>query len=173
MVGCDKEKTSGQIKIIWYAGGIMGDEPDMVRKLLLGQLDGGGFSGMGLGKISPQLCVLYLPFLFENYEEVDLVLKNFKNTFNGILERKNVLILGWAEMGFIYLFSKKEIKTSQDLKGLKIWIWAGDPVANAVAEELSGISSFYPVSVPEVLTSLRAGIAETFYSSPLATGALQ
>jgi TRAP-type C4-dicarboxylate transport system substrate-binding protein len=168
-----REETSNRIKIIWYGGGIMGDEPDMVRKILLGQLDGGGFTGMGLGKISPELCILYLPFLFENYGEVDFVLKNFKKTFNEILERKKVLILGWAEMGFIYLFSKKEIKTFEDLKGLKIWIWAGDPVANAVSEELSTISSFYPVSVPEVLTSLRTGIVDTFYSSPLATVALQ
>lgn len=168
-----KKETGGMVKIMWYPGGIMGDDPDMVRKMFLGQLHGGGLTGMGLGKISPELSVLYLPFLFENYDEVDVTLRTLGSRFEEILIKKGFVLLGWSEMGFIYLFSKKEIRRFEDIKGVKMWIWAGDPVANAVSEELSDVLFSYSFPVPEVLTGLKAGLVDTFYSSPLATVALQ
>lgn len=49
-----EEKSQGQIQVTWYLGGIMGDEPDEFLKIRLGQLQGGGFTHLGLGIMVPE-----------------------------------------------------------------------------------------------------------------------
>ena len=48
-----KEKTNNEVAFKTYWGGVQGDEKDMLRKIRLGQLHGGGFMGPGLGLIVP------------------------------------------------------------------------------------------------------------------------
>jgi TRAP-type C4-dicarboxylate transport system substrate-binding protein len=68
-----KEKTGGEVKLKFYAGGVMGDEGDVIRKVKFGQLHGGGFTGRGLGEINSDERILELPNLFKNDKEVDCV----------------------------------------------------------------------------------------------------
>ncbi len=44
-------KSDGRIQFKMYSGGIMGDEPDVLRKIRKGQLHGGLFTGYGIGRI--------------------------------------------------------------------------------------------------------------------------
>ena len=39
-----EEKSNGRIKFKMYSGGVMGDEPDVLRKIRKGQLHGGMFT---------------------------------------------------------------------------------------------------------------------------------
>src|SRR5438128_2664658 len=41
------DKTKGQVKFRFYAGGVSGDERDVVRKIRIGQLHAAGFTGLG------------------------------------------------------------------------------------------------------------------------------
>jgi len=59
-----QEKTGGKLKFRLYAGGVAGDEKDVVRKIRLGQLHAGGFTGVGFGEIAPEVRILDAPFLF-------------------------------------------------------------------------------------------------------------
>ena len=45
-----EKKSEGRIKFRLYAGGVMGDEPDVLRKIRKGQLHGGMFTGYGIGE---------------------------------------------------------------------------------------------------------------------------
>ena len=60
------QKTKERIKWISYTGGVMGDEEEMIRKIRIGQLQGGGFTINGIKRIAPELEVLDLPFMFRN-----------------------------------------------------------------------------------------------------------
>ena len=51
-------KSGGQVAFRFYAGGVAGDERDVIRKIRINQLHGGAFSGFGLGEILPELRVL-------------------------------------------------------------------------------------------------------------------
>jgi TRAP-type C4-dicarboxylate transport system substrate-binding protein len=47
------QKTKERIKWISYTGGVMGDEEEMIRKIRIGQLQGGGFTINGIKRIAP------------------------------------------------------------------------------------------------------------------------
>lgn len=167
-----KKLSGGRVKFVWFTGGVMGDEPEMVRKIKLGQLQGGAFSGMGLGKIVPAVRVLELPLLFKNYDEVDYVLGKLDKTFRKLFEDRGYVLAGWGEQGFIYVFTNKPVYRIEDLNGVKMWVWAGDTFAKTIFDSI-GYLTPVPIALPEVLTSLETGLINAFYNPPLGAVALQ
>ena len=59
-----KKETKGKVKFKIYFGGAQGDEPDVLRKIRVGQLHGGMFTGKTLGDINGDVRVMELPFTF-------------------------------------------------------------------------------------------------------------
>lgn len=166
------EKSGGRLKVVWYLGGAMGDEPIALKKIRLGQLHGGVFTIVGMAKIVPEIRVLALPTLFKNYDEVDYVLEKMTPAFSKMFEKKGFKLLAWVEIGFAYFFSKKPIRTLDDTKETKAWYWAGDPFVKDVFE-LRGFKSIVPLELFEVLTGLQTGLIETFFAPYYACLALQ
>lgn len=163
--------TNGQVKFKIYPGGIQGDEKDVLRKIRLGQLQSAGFTGVGLGEILPEARILDTPFLFRNYEEVDYISKLLYDDFSKRFEDAGYVLIGWTEVGFVYVFANTPIRSLQDLKGIKMWMWEGDPVAEATFNAL-GVSPI-PLSITDVLTSLQTNLLDAVYTSPLACVSLQ
>lgn len=166
-----RQETGNDVGLRFYPGGIQGDEPVVLRKIRTGQLQGGGFTGVGLGEIAPALRVMELPFLFRNDDEVLDVLEKMDPVFERELQDGGFTLLGWADVGFVYLYSKEPIRTAEDLKSRKVWLWEGDPLAKAFLEA-AGISPV-PLSVTDVMTSLQTGLVSAVYVSPMACIALQ
>jgi TRAP-type C4-dicarboxylate transport system substrate-binding protein len=154
-----------------YAGGVAGDEIDVLKKIRIGQYHAAGFTGVGIGEIAPNLRVLDSPFLFKSYDEVDYIYQKFNDEFEREIEKGSFVLLGWAEVGFVYTFTKTPVYGVDDLKKLKMWAWQGDPIAE-VAYKVIGITPV-PLSITEVLTSLQTGIIDGVYGSPLAILATQ
>ncbi|CUU06011.1 extracellular solute-binding protein, family 7, partial [Candidatus Kryptobacter tengchongensis] len=92
-----------------YAGGVAGDEIDVLKKIRIGQYHAGGFTGVGIGEIAPNLRVLDSPFLFKSYDEVDYIYQKFNDEFEKEIENGGFVLLGWAEVGFVYTFTKTPI----------------------------------------------------------------
>ena len=86
-------------------------------------------------------------------------------------KRRGFALLGWADVGFVYLYSKDPIRTTEDLKSQKMWLWEGDPLAEAFLSA-AGVSPV-PLSISDVMTSLQTGLISAVYTSPLACIALQ
>src|SRR5262245_22241044 len=53
-----EDRTSGRVKIKFYAGGVQGDEKDVLRKIRLGQLQGAAVTAIGLASIDPEVRAL-------------------------------------------------------------------------------------------------------------------
>lgn len=164
-------KTAGRVKFKIYAGGVSGDEKDVVRKIRLGQLQAGGFTGVGIGEIAPEARLLDTPFLFKNSKEIDHVYKTMDGDFRRIFESRGYVLLGWAEVGIVNVFSNSPVTKPEDLRNIKIWLWEGDPIAEAMfaAMKVKPI----PLSVTDVMTSLQTGMINSVYGSPLSVIALQ
>jgi len=166
-----RKKSNGQLGLRVYAGGIAGDELDMLRKIRIGQIHCTGFTGVGFGQILPMVRVLDLPFLFESYEETDLVHREMRPFFADQFRKKGFELLSWSEVGNVYLFSKKPINKLKDLSGLKIWAWAGDPIAKETFTAM-GVNPI-PLAITDVTTAINTGMIDTVYAPPLGALALQ
>ena len=164
-------KTEKRVVIKYYAGGVQGDERDVVRKMNLGQLDGGAFTSVGLSMIEESIRVLELPRLFASAEELDYVADKMWPYFQKKFEAKGFRLQDRGEVGWIYIMSKDELKSIADVKSQKIWMWGDDGLVKAMYTKL-GISGV-PLGVPEVEPALTTGRINACYGSPLAAVALQ
>ena len=166
-----KTLTDGKVKFKIYPSQIQGDEKDVLRKMRFGQIHSAGFTGVGLGEILPEVRIMELPMLFRNYEEVDYIKSLLYDEFSKKFEEKGFIILGWADVGFAYVYAQKPIRTLDDLRGTKMWMWEGDPVAEATFNALH--VSAIPLSLTDVLTSLQTHLIEAVYVPPLPCVSLQ
>lgn len=163
--------TSGRVTVKIFAGGVQGDEKDVVRKMRYGQLDGAALTGVGLGLIDPQVRVLELPFLFRNEVDVDRVYSQMEGFFSGAYKQKGFELMGWADVGFVKIFSNKPIRSRKDLVGMKMWMWEGDPLAEEMYKEM-GVTPV-PLAITDVLTSLQTNLIDAAYAPELGAIAFQ
>src|SRR3989339_1334923 len=155
-------KTGGRVTVKVFGGGVQGDEKDVVRKMRYGQIDIAALTGVGLGMIDPQVRVLELPFLFGSTAEVDKVYAGMEDYFKKAFLAKGFELLGWAEIGFVKIFTNKPIQKKDDLKGIKMWMWEGDPLAKAMYDAM-GVTPV-PLAVTDVLTSLQTNLIDACYA---------
>lgn len=170
----DKElqtASGGRLAFKIYAGGVSGDERDVIRKMRINQIHAAGLTGVGLGDIVPAVRVLELPMLFKNYQEADYVKSKLQKEFETQFEQKGYVLLGWSEAGFVNIFSNKPIKSKADMSGTKWWAWEGDPLVKAMYDSLGIVP--IPLALPDVLTSLQTNLIDAVYGPPLGVIALQ
>lgn len=166
-----RKESGGKLGFRIYAGGVQGEDKDVIRKMRLGQLHSAGLTGVGLGEITTKVRILDSPFLFNNYDEVDHIYTTFADEFDKAFRDNGYVLLGWAEVGWVYVLTNTPVRTLADMNGVKMWMWEGDKVAEATFRAL-GISPI-PLSVIDVLTSLQTGLINGAYTSPLAALVLQ
>jgi len=158
-----EEKTNGEIGFKIYAGGVMGDDRAMYRKMRVGQLNGGGFTMTGISEVVPDFRVLGIPFLFNSYDEVDRVKEKLMPRFEKGFDEKGLVLLAVSEVGFVYTMSTSPITTLAELKQSKPWAPEGDPISKVLLETV-GVTPI-PLSIPDVLTSLQTGLINTTFNS--------
>lgn len=167
-----KEQTNGNVELKFYFGGSQGDEPDVLRKIRIGQLQGGVFTGKTLGDINGDVRALELPFTFGgDHEKAWSVLVKLELSFNKAFSERGFVNLGFFELGMVYFVSQQENKNLEALKGLRIWQWEGDPLVSAMIKSMGLIS--VPLPLPDVLSSLSTGIIQAAYGPPLGILSLQ
>lgn len=145
-----------QIQVDIYPNAVLGTEAEMVEALQMGTLDAATFGRHSA--IDSRLEVLNLPFLFQDDEHVQRVLRaeegaGIREVMNGILLEKKIVALGWYETGFREITSNQKIETMDDLKGLLIrtpstntliqafQAWGASPTAVDLAELYTALQS--------------------------------
>ncbi|MBP9680710.1 MAG: TRAP transporter substrate-binding protein DctP [Bacteriovorax sp.] len=172
MTGEIKDSTKGNVEIKIYYGGSQGDEQDVLRKIRIGQLQGGIFTGKTLGDINGDIRVMEIPYTFNNNNEKALkTLQGLTPFFNQNFEKKKFKSLATFEIGQIYLVSQKKVQNLEAIKSLKIWSWEGDPVVNTMFESMKLIG--VPLALPDVLSSLTTGVIDAAYAPGIGIISLQ
>jgi TRAP-type C4-dicarboxylate transport system substrate-binding protein len=167
----DLEKsTGGELKLKFYAGGVAGDEKDVVKKMRIGQLHAAGFTGVGLGEVAPETRLLDAPWLFRDRSELAAVREKLNKDFEAALDRAGFVLLGWTDLGSVYVFSRTKVDGPEDMRKAKMWVWEGDPIASSAYKAL-GVSPV-PLSVVDVMQSLQTGMIDAVYGPPLGVVAL-
>ena len=167
-----KDATKGNVEIKVYYGGSQGDEQDVLRKIRIGQLQGGIFTGKTLGDINGDVRVVEVPFTFNNNREKALkTLQKLTPFFNQNFEKNKFKSLATFEIGQIYLVSQTKIQDLNAIKSVKIWSWEGDPVVNTMFETMHLIG--VPLALPDVLSSLTTGVINAAYAPGIGIISLQ
>jgi len=166
-----KKDTDGRVEIKYYPGGVMGDEPTVLRKIRIGQLQGGAFTGGELSQVVKDAQVYSLPFAFKTQDEVDKARAQLDPLLKQEFDKAGFDVAGISGGGFAYLMSVNDIKTREDLKAAKVWVPQGDRVAEA-GFKAGGVT---PISLPlaDVYTSLQTGLIDTVANTPAGAIAFQ
>lgn len=166
-----KSQTAGRVELKFYPGGVMGNEATVLRKMKLGQLQGGAFASTELAGVFPDIQVYGLPFLFRSKAEADAVRLTLDPLLRTGMETAGFVVAGITGGGFSYLFSTQPLATVEDLRKTKVWTPNNDDVAR-IAFEKAGVTPV-PLSTQDVYTSLQTGLVETAGNTPVGAIAFQ
>jgi len=166
-----KKRSEGRVEIKYYPGGVMGDEPSVLRKIKIGQLQGGAFTGGEFSQTNKDAQIYSIPFVFRNLDEVDQVRALLDPLFKKTFESAGFEAVAISGGGFAYPMSVRDIRTKEDLKAAKVWVPQGDRIAE-VAFSAAGVT---PISLPlaDVYTSLQTGLIDTVANTPAGAIAFQ
>lgn len=166
-----KAKTDGRVEIKYYPGGVMGDDATVLRKIKIGQLQGGAFTGGEASIIVKDAQVYSLPFLYRNVDEIDKVRAKLDPLLKREFASQGFELLGVSGAGFAYLMSTRDIRTREDLKAAKVWVPQGDAIAE-MAFKATGVTPI-PLPLSDVYTSLQTGLIDTAANTPSGAIAFQ
>lgn len=166
-----KAATGGKIDFRIYPGGVAGDEPDMVRKIRIGQLHAAALSGAGLSQIAPEIQALQMPMMLASYQELDYVRDRLAPQLEAILEAKGFKVLHWGDAGWVHFFAQQPVVHPDDLKPLRLFVWSGD-TAYIEAWKDAGYQPV-PLAATEIHTGLQSGLINAFATTPIAALSFQ
>ena len=163
--------TDGEVQLKIYAGGVVGNETAMVRKMNIGQLHGGQITNIGMSMYDKRPQVIQTPMLIRSNEELDYVMAAMAPEFEAALAESGVVALNWGDAGWMHLFTKTTLADPADAHNFKIYAYEGDPEAVKIFTSFK----FEPVimTATEVLPALQSGLITAFPSTRLGGLALQ
>ena len=165
------EATEGRVTMKIYPGGVMGDDPTVLRKMRARQLHGGVFQSGSLVQRIPEVGAYNLPLKFRSLEEVAKVRAELDGTLMGAMRRAGFEPFGFVTLGFAHAMSNKPARSLLQARELKVWVPKGD-VDSARYLRSFGISPI-PLTIVDVLTGLQTGLIDTIVAPPVSVVALQ
>lgn len=148
--------SNGELKVTIFPNAKLGDERALLERMKLGVVDAGIITGGPIINFMPKFGVFDLPFLFSSPEQAYKVLDGpvGREMLSG-MEQFGWKGLAYGERGFRNLTnSKHEVKTPEDMKGLKIRLMQ-NPVYVDSFKALG--ANAVPMAWTEVLTALQQG----------------
>ncbi len=164
-------RTNNRVRIKYYSGGVMGDDKAVLRKIRIGQLQGGAFVGGSLSEYYRDNQIYSLPLFFRSFKEIDYVRERLDKRIMDGFEKGGFVTFGIAEGGFAYVMSTVPIRTVEDMRGQKVWIPDNDSMI------LETVKAFditpIPLSIADVRAGLQTGLINTVTTPPIGALALQ
>ncbi len=152
-------RTNGRYKVETFYNGALGGERESIEAVQLGTQEL-AFSSTGpVPNFVPETKILDVPFLFRDKAHARAVLDGpIGQELLGKFDAKGFKALAWGENGFRHMTnSKRDVKTPEDLKGLKMRTME-NPVHIAAYKGLGIITT--PMAFPEVFTALQQGTVD-------------
>ena len=166
-----KALSGGRVTLRLYPGGVAGDDADVVRKIRLGTLGAGSLGSQGLADIDRAVLALQVPMMYASFPEFDYVLEQMSPRIEKAFLARGFVLLNWADAGWVHFFSKAPVRTPDDLKPLKLFVWGG----SGEVTEIWKAAGFNPVPLPstEISTALQTGLVNAVPTTPQAAVLLQ
>lgn len=157
-----KEKSHGRIKVELFPGGQLGGDRDMFEALQLGTLDAGCISTPVVAGFSNSLIGLDLPWLFDG--NLDFMYEILSGPMGEKLAKRveedtKVKLLAFSYQPFRHFWSKKPLKSVDELKGLKFRVME-TPVQVDTFSALGTAPT--PLPYGDIYTAMQMGTIDAF-----------
>jgi len=166
-----KKATGGTWGVRVYPSGMAGDDTDVVRKMRVGQLDGGLLTTTGLSHIVRQVAVLDAPGTVNNYKQLEAVQKELHDEWDGMFLKAKTKLVAWWEAGRYRIFSKGPTRTLEEARKHRAWLWPDSQVMKELWRAM-GVTGV-PLSLNDVFGALQTGMVDLVVSTPVALVALR
>jgi TRAP-type transport system periplasmic protein len=150
------KRTAGRYQIEQYPNSALGGEVEMLKAVQLGTVDMAFITGAPLPNFVPDIGVFNIPFLFRDVNHAHAVLDGpIGQSYLAKFRDKDVVALAWGENGMRQLTnSKHEIRTPEDLKGLKLRLPQSDVMLAGFKALGADVS---PLAFPQLYGALQSG----------------
>ena len=156
-----KELSKGTMIIDQYPGAQLGQEPQVLQLMKAGDIEFCISAAANAATLSPQAGVMSLHFLFRNEDHLKKALADpqvvlaVKTMIDETVQGGHVLAL--ITLGLRNMYSKKEIRKVEDMKGLKVRVQA-----TATEDTMFPAYGAQTVHMPfgNVYTSLQTGVVD-------------
>ena len=154
-----KELSGGTMSINQFPGAQLGQEPQMLQKMRAGDIDFVITSTANASTLAPQAGVFSLHFIFRDQAHLAKALADpaIAQAFRDMVKDQvqGAQVLGLLTMGMRNMYSKKEVKSVDDVKGQKVRVQA-----TKTEDTLFPAYGAQTVHMPfgEVYTSLQTGV---------------
>ena len=154
-----EKRTNGRYKFQTFYNGALGGERESIEAVQLGTQEMTFCTTGAIPNFVPDTKVLDVPFLFRDKAHARAVLDGpIGQELLAKFEPKGFKALAWAENGVRHMTnSKRDVKTPDDLKGLKLRTME-NPVHIAAYKSLGIMPT--PMPWPEVFTALQQGTVD-------------
>lgn len=155
----------GNAKYLVYPDGSQGGETDMVRRMRIGQLQGGLLSVVGLREIEPSIAALQnMPLMFRSWEEVDYVREKMRPAMEKKFLDKGFVVLAWGDAGWVRFFSKEPAVRPDDFRKMKFFAWGSEVEQQEIMKSLGYTP--VPLETADILPSIQTGMINAVPSTP-------
>ncbi|SUB00106.1 Extracytoplasmic solute receptor protein yiaO [Pannonibacter phragmitetus] len=160
-----KALTNGRIEVEVYPNESLGKEVDLINGMQLGTADM-TITGESLQNWAPMAALLAVPYAYKSLEHMDEVAsgKTGEDIKTEIVARAQIRPIAYFARGPRNLTANREIKTPDDLKGLRMRV-PNVPLFVDTWKTLGAQPT--PMAFSEVFTSLQSGVIDA-QENPLA-----
>ena len=154
-----KALSGGTMSINQFPGAQLGQEPQMLQKMRAGDIDFVITSTANASTLAPQAGVFSLHFIFRDQQHLAKALADpaIAAEFRAMIKDQvqGAQVLGLLTMGMRNMYSKKEVKSIDDIKGQKVRVQA-----TKTEDTLFPAYGAQTVHMPfgDVYTSLQTGV---------------
>jgi tripartite ATP-independent transporter DctP family solute receptor len=154
-----KELSGGTMSINQFPNAQLGQEPQMLQKMRAGDIDFVITSTANASTVAPQAGVFSLHFIFRDQQHLAKALADpaIAQEFRAMVKDsvQGAQVLGLLTMGMRNMYSKKEVKSIDDVKGQKVRVQA-----TKTEDTLFPAYGAQTVHMPfgDVYTSLQTGV---------------
>ncbi|MCS6997204.1 MAG: TRAP transporter substrate-binding protein [Casimicrobiaceae bacterium] len=158
--------TQGRLKLQMFPGSVLGQEKETVEQTQLGAIHINRISLGVIGPIVPEVNVFNMPFVFRDVAHMRKVIDGpiGDELLKKITDSNARLVgLAWMDGGSRSIYTKRPIRSPEDLKGLKIRVM-GNPLFVETMNAMggNGISMAYG----EVFGALQTGVIDGAENNP-------
>ena len=163
--------SDGQVQLRIYAGGVAGDEPQVMKKMGINNYHAALITSQGLGSIDRSPRVFTIPRLLKTNEELDQAMDIMAPEMERRLAEKGYIVLAWADAGWVKFFVPSPGTSVDAVRAHKLFSWAGD--AEGLSLWKSAGFNVVPLPLPELVTGLQTRLIDAFDTMPYYALAIQ